>query len=247
MTTIAGLTTDPNELKDDFSINMLIYGVPGVGKTYLAGSAGMVPEMSPVLYIDIEGGGLTIKKSFPDADIEFLRLDNPDKLKDVYEYLKTKEHGFKTVVIDSFSELHDMSIATITQEAAKANSSQDSEVPSPREYGKARTRSRSRIRGFRDMDINVIMTTHVQNDRDSIDGTMFFKPALAGKLAEEIPGFVDIVLYMYTKKQDKKALALDRKALTQPDGKHYAKDRTGKLPTIIEDMTMSSIYKTIRR
>lgn len=35
-------------------VKMLIYGVPGAGKTYLAGQAATIERMSPVLFIDIE-------------------------------------------------------------------------------------------------------------------------------------------------------------------------------------------------
>jgi len=42
--------------------NILIYGKFGTGKTYLAGTAALVPEMRDVLYISLEGGEKTLKE-----------------------------------------------------------------------------------------------------------------------------------------------------------------------------------------
>src|SRR6266702_3229729 len=45
----------------------LIYGKVRSGKTYLSATACEVPEMCPILYLDIEGGFRTIKANFPEA------------------------------------------------------------------------------------------------------------------------------------------------------------------------------------
>ncbi len=50
-------------------LKLLVYGQPGSGKTYLAGTATKVPELSPVLFIDVEGGTKTLTTYFPDAEI----------------------------------------------------------------------------------------------------------------------------------------------------------------------------------
>lgn len=43
-------------------MNILIYGAFGDGKTHLAGSAALVPEMCDVLYISLEGGEKTLRE-----------------------------------------------------------------------------------------------------------------------------------------------------------------------------------------
>lgn len=42
-------------------LNMLIYGPYGHGKTHLAGTAALVPEMCDILYISLEGGEKTLR------------------------------------------------------------------------------------------------------------------------------------------------------------------------------------------
>ena len=49
----------PSEMVD--WINFLEYGDPGVGKTYLLGTAADDPRTSPVLIADIEGGLTTLR------------------------------------------------------------------------------------------------------------------------------------------------------------------------------------------
>ncbi len=48
------------------NINLLIYGQPGVGKTFLAATADHVPAMRPVLYLNIEGGDMTLRHAAPE-------------------------------------------------------------------------------------------------------------------------------------------------------------------------------------
>src|SRR5688572_21297820 len=52
-----------------FNFNMMIYGPPGVGKTVLCGSAAEVIEMSPVLFVDVEGGTLSVSAQGFDCDV----------------------------------------------------------------------------------------------------------------------------------------------------------------------------------
>src|SRR4051812_41658125 len=76
-------------------INMLLYGNSGVGKTRLSGSAVEVPELSPVLFVDIEGGLLTLQSCFPQA--EYVRVTTWEQMQLVYDNLRRNPERFKTV------------------------------------------------------------------------------------------------------------------------------------------------------
>jgi KaiC/GvpD/RAD55 family RecA-like ATPase len=94
-------------------LSMMIYGVPGCGKTVLAGSASVVPEMSPVLFIDCEGGTVSLKRRYPKC--HRIRVTNPEAdgsivtdwtlIEKIYQALRKGTYSYQTVVIDSVTEL----------------------------------------------------------------------------------------------------------------------------------------------
>src|SRR3982750_820294 len=62
--------------------NMLVYGMPGVGKTVLAGSVTEIEEMAPVLFVDVEGGTMSIADAYPDTEV--VRATSFNQLQGLY-------------------------------------------------------------------------------------------------------------------------------------------------------------------
>lgn len=233
-------------------MKILIYAPPGMGKTRLAASAQDVPEMRELLYIDIEGGTETIRELWP--DIQAVRVkDEHDKAGritrsawsqcwDIYEGLKKGEIDVNTVAVDNITEMYGLAMAdTMADMLSKTTVERDPDIPSVREYGKTSTQVRRWIRLMRDLDVNLILTAHENALTDDNGNVREYVPGLSGKLAHEVAGYVDIVMYLYTKtdKED----GLQRKGLTQPANKHVAKDRSGKLPQVLTNPTMKMIYE----
>lgn len=230
-------------------VNMLIYGDPGVGKTMLACSAMEVEVMKPVLHIDIEGGTKTIRNIYPDIDVVRIRDIYDDKgrlrvtawqkLQDLYEAIR-REGQWKTVIIDSLSEAQKVSMGSILSDVSKKDPDRDPDIPALRDWGKSSEQVRRMVRGFRDLEMHTIFTAHGQTNKDETTGALLIKPSLPGKLADEVAGFLDIVLYMYAKPEGPNKEVV-RRVLSQPTGKQVAKDRSGSLPTIMEAPTMAQI------
>src|SRR5258706_15914129 len=103
---IAGLRIEKVSQNAPF-INCLIYGESGAGKTRLSGSADDVPEMRRVLFIDVEGGTLTLRDTYP--NVETIRVKTWAELQSVYDFLYAGQHDFTTLVIDSLTEVQKMS------------------------------------------------------------------------------------------------------------------------------------------
>jgi phage nucleotide-binding protein len=219
--------------------NMLIYGEPGVGKTWLAGSAAAVEEMSPVLFIDIEGGTLTLRNPFP--QVEVARVKSYEEMAEVYGELRKGDHKYKTVVLDSLTEIQKFSMYRIMQALAESDPDRDPDVPGMREWGKNIEQIRRTVRLFRDLPMNVIFTALANFDKDAKTGLIKTKPSLSGKLANEVAGFVDIVMYYYIKNIDGEN---QRLLLTAATDTVVAKDRTGRLPEVFEQPTMQTLYNT---
>ncbi len=218
-------------------INMIVYGNPGAGKTVLAGSADVVPELRPVLFLDVEGGTLSIRDRYP--DVEVVRLQSWADMQRVYDGLYKGEHDYQTVVLDSLTEMQKFSMYNIMRDVLKEHPDRDPEVPSIREWGKNIEQIRKLVRAFRDLPMNSIFTALAATDKDNKTGQVITRPSLSGKLAMEVGGFVDIMLYMNTKVIDGEILRLVQSVGTDSV---VAKDRSDNLPPVVENPDMQTLY-----
>lgn len=238
--TLAGLEVKKVEERSTY-FNILFYGESGVGKTTLAGSASMVPEMSPVLVVDIEGGTESLKHAYPDVDV--VRVTNWKDMQKVYDVLHSGEHEYKTVILDSLTEIQKFNMYNIMASVIQQRPNQDEDVPSMREWGINLEQMRRFVRAFRDLNIHTIFTALSRSDKDAKTGITSIQPSLSGKLAGEVAAFLDIVCYAYVKQiGDGEDIAFKRLLLTSKTESHVAKDRSGRLPTVIEDPTMAKLF-----
>lgn len=234
--------------------NTLIYGNPGVGKTLLTASADAIPHMRKVLILDVDGGSLAAKGSYP--NVERLSITKWEQLQAVYNDLfNDAGHGFQTVAIDTGTEAQKINMVPIMEKAvAKAaadGQTRDPEVPAVREWGISSEQFRRMIRAYRDLPMNFIMTCHVKDDKDEKTGITTKCPDLPGKLARQVAGFFDIVLYMYVRevqkdKADPQSEKVQLRLLSSAASERItAKDRTDKLPPIFQQCNMKYIINTI--
>lgn len=240
---LAGLRVVPAREKMEY-INLLVYGDSGVGKTTLAGSADAVPEMRPVLVVDVEGGTMSLSHSYP--DVKVVRVRTWKELQLVYNELYTGRHPYQTVVVDSLTETQKFSMMNIMSDLARAKPEADPDIPSVREWGKNIEQTRRFVRGFRDLPMHTIFTCLAKGDKNARTGIIEKKPSLGGKLADEVAGFLDIVTYAYAKQiHDGDQIAYKRLLLTAATETNVAKDRSGRLPMVVEDPTMAQLFSTI--
>jgi phage nucleotide-binding protein len=223
-------------------VNMLIYGKSGVGKTQLAGSADAVPSMRKVLVVDVEGGTMTLGHSYPDVDV--IRVKDWNSIAELYDVLQSGNHDYRTCIIDSLTEAQKFNMSAVMSkrilEREEKGESQDPDVPDMRAWGKNIEQIRKFVRAFRDLEMNVIFTALVKEEKNPRTGLLERMPQLSGKLAGEVAAFLDIVVYYYTKTVDDE---VKRLLLTTATDEYVAKDRTGKLPPLLEAPTLAEIMK----
>jgi hypothetical protein len=238
--TIGGLQIEKVEERSP-NFNLMIYGRSGVGKTYLAATAIAVQEMRRVLFIDVEGGTMTLRKTM--SDVELVRVTTWKSVQDVYNELCAGGHGFNTVILDSLTEIQKFNMSQIMQNLVDSGKEQDADVPSLREWGKNLEQTRRFVRAFRDLPVNVIFTALEREDKDRM-GRPIRLPSLSGKMAQEVAAFLDIVLYYAVKEVDGEQVRVLQSAATEST---VAKDRSGMLPPAMVNPDMATLYDLIVR
>jgi hypothetical protein len=210
--------------------------------TRLAGSSDAVPDMRRTLFVDVEGGTLTLRDLYPEC--ETVRVRSWAEMQQVYEALFDGKHDYTTVVVDSLTEVQKMSMDAIMRKLIEEFEERSVDVPGLREWGINQEQTRKFVRAFRDLPMNTIFTALVKQDKNPRTGAMKRKPSLSGKLADEVSGFLDIVAYLYAKEIDGENKRILLCGQTEDT---VAKDRSNKLPMTIEDPTMESIWQILNK
>lgn len=132
---------------------VLIYGKPGVGKTWTS------LDFPNVYYIDTEGGADLahytdkLKKAGgvyfgPDqGSLDFNSVINE------IQALATEEHNFKTVVIDSFTKLFNLAVANEAERLGEKNAFGADKKP-------AISQTRRLVNWLTKLDMNVVLVCH---------------------------------------------------------------------------------------
>jgi len=209
-------------------VNALVYGESGVGKTTWASTA---PR--PILWLESEGGTSSIGDK---TDIDVAKVTGLETYREALLLLQGK-HEYETVVLDSFTETAAAILKEIMRAAVALDASRDEFSPLFSEWGRLTGVMREIARGFRDLPMHTVITALQREDTDELTGRVKVRPRLSPALADELPGYMDVVGYMYAKGDivDTKALAkgeeapeVERVMLLRPTVKHVAKLRAPK-------------------
>lgn len=219
-------------------LNSLIYGNPGVGKTTLLGTAQDHPMTTPVLIIDVEAGVTTLRRR---KDIDVISVRTVDEIVKIHKELHDNPGYYKTVGLDSVTELQKLDMRGIMREVVMKRPDLDEDVPSQREWGKSGERMRRIVRAFRDLPCHTLMTALVSEQRDN-ENVLMFQPSLPGKLRQEVPGFLDIVGYMTSGTEDGEIVRTIQFTGTR---RVTAKDRTDALGDLVKNPTVPMLWDLI--
>lgn len=234
------------------TLNVMIYGEPGVGKTTFAATA---PR--PMLWLEAEGGTHSIADT---EGIDIVKVGGLETYRDVLKYLLENPAKYKTVVIDSITETQAAILKEIMQNAAREDASRNEFMPQFAEWGQVTGQMRSIARAFRDLPMHTIITALVREDTDDLTGRTRIKPRLTPALAEELPAFMDACVYMYaaTPKKgetgadgidaDEDGITVIRNGLLKPTGKYTAKVRAPQgreVPDFLTDPSFDQISEIV--
>jgi phage nucleotide-binding protein len=226
-------------------LNLLVYGEPGAGKTWLGGTACDSPLTGPVLLLDVEGGAVTLRHR---KDLDVIKVRSMKEIQTVQnEIFKATDPYYRTVIIDSLTELQKLDMRTVQElEYNKNPDKVDKEVPSQRAWGKSGERMRAIIRDYRDLPVHIIATCLVATEFDEVNGGSNYYPSLPGKLRGDVPGYFDVVGFLKAEEQRVKGESIVTRTLQVAKTRRViAKDRTSALGNLLTNPTIPDMWDMI--
>lgn len=176
------------------SVNMLLYGDSGVGKTVFAGSGRDFGKND--LIIDIEGGTLSAARSKSQANV--LPAYDYDSFLDIVEAIEEDPDRFEWVVVDSITKLQDIIWDKIMSEAVAKNPSRSPYKRELQEWGEAQARLKDLVERLKNSDANVLFIALADSELDE-DGNTIRVPAIhggQGKVQAWVSAQMDVVAYI---------------------------------------------------
>lgn len=231
----------------DRALSVLIHGHSKVGKTTFA-----VTSPYPRLLLDVEAASRflpNIKKYWdpmseapPEADGTWdtcvVRVNDFNSVLKAYEWLKSGKHPFKSVILDSISELQ----AKAQEMIAGRNQMKT------QDWGTLLSKMAYLCRDLRDL------TTHPTNPLEAVVITAMsreidkvLKPYLQGQIASQIPYWFDVTSYIFIDQVQDEAgnWHVVRKLLTDKNPQFEAGNRVPGLPVIIDNPNIVSILDSV--
>lgn len=176
------------------SVNMLLYGDSGVGKTVFAGSGRENGKND--LIIDVEGGTLSAARSHSQANV--IPATDYDTFVSIVEAVEKEPDRFEWVIVDSLTKLQDVIWNKILEEAVAKNPSRSPHKRELQEYGEAQSRLKDLVERLKNSDANVLFVALADTEIDE-DGNNVRVPAIhgsQGRVQAWVSAQMDVVAYI---------------------------------------------------
>lgn len=232
------------------ALSVLVHGHSKVGKTTLAATAPY-----PRLLLDVESASRflpVIRKIWDPAREEPPLADGTwdtcvvpvrdfETVIRVYQWLQMGKHQFKSLAVDSVSELQ---VRCLEQIAGRGQMQ-------TQQWGELLRKMAGLMRDFRDLTMHetnplqaVVLTAMTRN----VDG--IWSPYLQGQLATQMPYFFDLVGYLYLDQipnEDPTQPPYEvRRLLTRKHAMFEAGERVqGRLPAVVDYPRIDTMIETI--
>ena len=161
-------------------LKVLLYGPPGTGKT----SAGATLPQPSLHLLSESHGDMSVKRVQPGAHI--LKIKSYGHLLRVIDGLAYDEHEYKSVCMDSLTDMQQMALRNMKGGKIGAKVTLN-------EWGLLIDRTKDLARRFRDLDMHVLVITLDAEPQDE-QNRIIHTPALAGKkLPKELAAYFNLV------------------------------------------------------
>jgi hypothetical protein len=233
------------DVKAPKTIEMMVYGFPGVGKSTFAAS------FPKPLYLDFENGTKYFGMNGIDVDVLQMSSWFTDAEKTEFGAMLK---NYETLVIDPVGEMLEC-ISSSPIAIAGGKYRQSNGDLSIAGWGRLKTIARDFVTWARRQGVNVVVVGHAREEKDEESGATMIRPKVPGSFKEDINQLVEIIGYLHItsfpekgedglviKNEDGTVKMVEKRIITtRPTAKYFAKDRTGAL-----DMHVKPDYKYIR-
>jgi hypothetical protein len=168
-------------------------------------------------------------------------INDPDRT-----ITRARLRKYRTAIIDSLTEVDTLSMYQLLGIKTDMKLDQEMDVAEWAEFRKNNQLMQLLVRAYRNLPMNVIMVSGNQYTQDEIK-RFNWTPAITGKLANQVQGFVDLVGYLTNGKPLEGKDEIPRRLYIQPIGNFDAKSRIAsyKKP-FIDNPTMGKIMNAFR-
>ena len=209
--------------KQPVHAKLLIYGEQGTGKTTFAGTA-----EGPILFVDCNERGTA---SIRGQGHKVINISDADQFESLYWYLASGEHPFKTVVIDTVSNMMDIAMQKVL------DLDEWEGLPIRKHWGQLTQWGKTWFINYRNLPMHVIFLAQLRriDEEDAgIDDDYTRVPMLSPAVRAALGAAVDCIGYTYIKSvvgKDKKGnerLAWSYRLRIGPSNTVLTKMRTAK-------------------
>jgi len=177
----------------DLPLNLavVVYARPKVGKTRFCASA---PDC---LIIDCDEKGTDSTRD--DLDPSVIRIETWSEINEVYWYLQSGDHSYKSVAIDTVSGLQTLAMNFVLGDEHARDASRDPDMPSRQIWQKVGQLMKTQITNFRNLPMNVVFTAHTRTrnvGEDEDDEQVITGPNISPSVASHLLGAVGLIGYM---------------------------------------------------
>lgn len=216
-------------------VNICAYADNGGGKTRFGASA---PK---ALIIDIRELGT---RSAVGSRAHKREVKSFDEINLAYWYLKSGDHPYKTVVIDTVTALHAAAMDKVMKEAEERDPGNEGARPTQPIYFRAGKLTEGMLLAFRNLDMHVVFLAQERKVKDEEGEVLEICPDLPEGARATLTDCVGIIGYLRRRRVGGKWID----EMIAHDHKLYkTKDRTYELTKIIRNPTMPNIIRAWNR
>lgn len=224
-------------------LKMVVYGKNKTGKTVFACTS----EKKTLLIDCNERGSASVRKNKNVSVYEVMKWEDLDP---IYWYLRSGNHDYEVVVIDTITMLATVCMKWVLKDDADRDFNRDPMTPDRRSWGKLGEALKETIIRFRNLPMHVIFTaqekkTTLEDDDDG--GTILeVHPELSPSPRSTLLSAVDIIGRIYTKEVEQgEKKSIQRRMLLGQHPKYVAGNRFDELKYVEVNPTLGKFLDKI--